>query len=112
MRELVEFFSGDQFRKGCFHNIAQLPLRIHEEVARIQGRNQAKEPEGWAANEQLARTMCATVNTVQQGDMMACMRVERGLGGRLFKPTALSKQEEGLVRFHRLLTERMTRAEG
>ena len=69
-------------------------------------------PEELAANEPLAKTMLDTFNTVHQEDMMACNRVQRGLGGRLFKPTALSKQEEGLVRFHRFLTERMTRAEG
>lgn len=69
-------------------------------------------PKDLAANEPLTEILLEAFNHVHQEDIATCNLVQRGLSGRLFKPTALAtQQEEGLIRFHRYLTERMTRAD-
>ncbi|MBT37230.1 MAG: hypothetical protein CL938_01610 [Deltaproteobacteria bacterium] len=56
--------------------------------------------------------MLETFNNVHQEDIDVCNSVQRGLASRLFSPSALARQEDGLVRFHRYLTECMIRPRG
>lgn len=65
-------------------------------------------PPELAANEELAKGMLQSLDTVHREDIEACDRVQRGLSSRLFQPRALARQEDCLVRFHRHLVERMT----
>jgi phenylpropionate dioxygenase-like ring-hydroxylating dioxygenase large terminal subunit len=51
------------------------------------------------------------LDTIHQEDIRTCDSVQRGLQSRLYRPTALAKQEDCLVRFHRYLADRMLTGE-